>query len=351
MSKQILAILIIAFTPLVALAGGELDDDFSGKLDEGHWCSCQIDTNRLPVTFSPDQDDPSDSVAHITVDEKSLGGRKCAPSCARKSLWSWFTTTPPEEPSPLGPSLLTESGPVWQPSGDKPNPYCTEEVRAAANAVGEGLCIQRQELRLQEQFVGNADTPYAFSFRFKMPATVLNSKDSIRWVTAQWKAEPAFTEDGVSASPFLAQRYDDGILNITVQNKSCRCLIASAPLADGTSYIWKSGNAGYCQSSDTAEVRQCDGGLSVEYGPSPLLTSPAGRWVEMKYVVEASVQRDANVEVFQDGRFIARVTGRIGYDLKDGETQKTKFKIGQYRDYIPSTDTMDIDWVKIVAVP
>ena len=42
-----------------------------------------------------------------------------------------------------------------------------------------------------------------------------------------------------------------------------------------------------------------------------------------------------------------RVTGKIGYEPAPGKISQTKFKIGHYRDYLPSVDTMDIDRVEV----
>ena len=53
------------------------------------------------------------------------------------------------------------------------------------------------------------------------------------------------------------------------------------------------------------------------------------------------------IEVYEGERFIVRVTGLIGYEPDAKETSMMKFKIGQYRDYMPSTDAMDIDWVRV----
>lgn len=253
-------------------------DEFKNGLKASIWDTCQIDMKRLPVTFDPDPADPNDKIAHITVDEGSLGGLNChaiLPSEAKTGL--------PEER--LGPSLLSFAGRKWMPGVDKPDPYCTDAIRKQAKKMGEGKCIQRQEIRLQEALQQRAKDPTNYAFRFRMPAKLLNTTDSIRWVVGQWKSEPVSNAD---PSPFLAQRYDDGILNITMQDGSCRCLVASAPLLDGTTYAWNDGQAKYCQSTaDADESKLCDAHIDITYGKNPTLTSPAGQWVEMGYRVQA----------------------------------------------------------------
>ena len=48
----------------------------------------------------------------------------------------------------------------------------------------------------------------------------------MRWVTAQWKQEPISAryddefKKGWGPSPFLAQRYDDGVLHVTVLGRA-----------------------------------------------------------------------------------------------------------------------------------
>ena len=50
---------------------------------------------------------------------------------------------------------------------------------------------------------------------------------------------------------------------------------------------------------------------------------------------------DGKVEIYANGRFVARVTGPIGYDNWSG--QKVKFKIGMYRDFLPGTAHLHVD--------
>ena len=67
----------------------------------------------------------------------------------------------------------------------------------------------------------------------------------------------------------------------------------------------------------------------------------------MQYRVQMSRSKPAAIEIHANGRFIVRVTGKIGYEPAPGKISQTKFKIGHYRDYLPSIDTMDIDRVEV----
>lgn len=239
-------------------------------------------------------------------------------------------------------------------TGAAHNPYCTPEVMQRAIAAGEeNECFQRQELRVQKPHIHDHRTPYLYTIRFRMPAVVEDERNSVRWVTAQWKHEPVSKKyeqqfgESWSASPFLAQRFDDGVLHVTIQDEDCRCMVASAPFPDGSNLLWKDGPARYCLSTKPGDLpgKSCAAKLQVEYGADPILTSPKGRWVEMTYRVEARRDGKARIEITQDGRLIARVTGNIGYAVDPGQSSQTKFKFGPYRDYMPFVHTMDVDAV------
>jgi hypothetical protein len=328
----------------------EFLDEFGAKLDESRWCTCQMDNINLPVELNADPNEQKDHIAGIRVNEDNAGERECGGQCDQNIAAFEKKSAVSESTEPLTYSLITPSGPVWRPEKDKVNPYCTPEVWAKIKPDEKGVkrCIQRQELRLQDANVVKIDVPHIYSFRFRMPKEPGDKVESLRWITAQWKSHPSKNED---ASPFLAQRYDDGVLNITVQNDSCRCLVASAPLPDGSNYAWTSDKASYCESLDAPpdKPERCESGLEVEYGDNPILTSPAGTWTEMRYQVQAGTGDKSMIEVHQDGRFIVRVTGHIGYDPPSGMEQTQKFKIGHYRNYMPFNDLMEIDWIKLEA--
>ena len=181
-----------------------------------------------------------------------------------------------------------------------------------------------------------------------MPAVIRDTKNSVRWVIAQWKQEP-ISPAYPDASPVLAQRFDDGVLHVTVQDEDCRCRVASAPMPDGSLWPARSGVAHDCISTRPGDPDNtaCTADLTVEYGADPVLPSARGTWVDMQYRVQMSRSKTAAIEIHANGRFIARVTGKIGYDPAPGKISKTKFKIGHYRDYLPSVDTMDIDRVEV----
>ncbi len=316
-----------------------------------------------PIEFLPDPGQGGDGIVRITVNEASLGGNVCrykSPNeCRPPAASPAFVYYDKGGETARGPGLPEPPG-LPRPLEKKPlkNPYCTEEVMRRALAAGEeNLCIQRQELRFQKPHQHEADKPHRYSLRFRMPAKIEDRTNSIRWVTAQWKQEPLSDsyesqfEKGEGPSPFLAQRFDDGVLHVTVQDEHCRCKVASAPNPDGSKDVWSDGPAQYCEwTKPTDEGKPCTADLHTEYGANPILPSALGQWVEMSYRVEAGRSGKAVIEVYAGEQFIVRVTGKIGYEPNPRKPSVTKFKVGHYRDYMPFVHAMEIDWLRVAPV-
>jgi hypothetical protein len=332
--------------PGPASAGEKWLDDFStSELDRSLWCPCQINMNRAPIEFLSDPDDAGNQFVRITADINSLGGNVC-----RRAAPEDECGTKPDAPKLPAPGFI--DGPRMVPvaaidtNGD---PYCDSAIIQKAIAAGEeGRCIQRQELRFQSRYTHPADEPFTYRLRFRMPAVIEDTTNSVRWVTAQWKQEPispAYSDP----SPVLAQRFDDGVLHVTVQDEDCRCRVASAPLPDGSIWPSRPGVARDCISTRPSDPDNtaCTPDLTLEYGADPVLPSARGTWVDMQYKVQMSRSKVAAIEIYANGRFIVRVSGKIGYDPAPGNISQTKFKIGHYRDYLPSVDTIDIDRVEV----
>jgi hypothetical protein len=370
------ALLTGGLPSLPAAAQASLEDEFdSGELNWLHWCPCQIDMKDAPLEFLPDSSERGDGIVRITVNEASLGGNvcrytshECRPPAASllvdydKSGKTTLANRRSGQPKAVSaPTLLKPLGTtlLW-PLGKKlsKNAYCTEEVMRHALAAGEeNLCIQRQELRFQKPYQHASDKPHRYSFRFRMPANIEDRTNSLRWVIAQWKQEPLSDsyksqfEKGEGPSPFLAQRFDDGVLHVTVQDENCRCKVASAPKPDGSTDVWRDGPAQYCEwTKPVDEGKPCKADLQVKYGANPILPSGLGQWVEMSYRVEAGRSGKAIIEVYAGAQFIVRVTGKIGYEPSPRKPSLTKFKVGHYRDYMPFVHTMEIDWLKVTPV-
>ena len=367
---RLVALFLLAGSMGVVRAGTLIHDDFNA-LDWRKWSPCQINMDKAPVRIHPDIKQSGNYVLRITVDEASIGGNDCGyrepgPECrippgAGVIESNEDIDTDPDFPEPLGPSLVRRDDLEVAAI----SPYCDEPVLELVRAAGQERCercIQRQELRFQRQYRHDAAKPHRYSFRFRMPHSIENRTDSIRWIIAQWKQTSvngryeSVLGKGWGPSPILATRFDDGVLHVTVQDEHCRCKVASALYPDKTKEEWKDGKLElkHCASTrdNDPQRKPCKPptDLIALYGPDPVLSSPLGKWIEMSYRVQTGWDGNAIIEVYEGGRFIVRVTGRIGYEPEDGKKNEVKFKIGHYRDFMPYVHAMDIDWIVVEPV-
>jgi hypothetical protein len=394
--------MLVGFAPALAQP---IDEQFNdGVLNAEALCPCQIDMDNDPVTFPFDKVDSQVRYAQIQVNDDSLGGNRCladAPrfECGKPEaataltaalVASLQTGTPippdlaaaaqpevPDLPESLGPSFFAPQGALPGAVMSTPqtrvtavarrkDPYCTDAIELRAHRHHEDdECIQRQELRLMSKQI--PDQPRSYSFRFRMPpaAGLPDRVNSIRWVIAQWKEEllsTSYTDKfgpDWGPSPFLALRFDNGMLHVTVQDQDCRCAVASA--SPGANKLWPANPDG-CQHSDpgSKEGKMCTPEFAVTEGDQ-ILSSALGDWVELKFEVQASRTDNATIKVWDGDHLVVTVSGKIGYDYFvppkckgecDAKPKKTttKFKIGHYRDYMPFPATMDIDWLKVEDV-
>lgn len=255
--KTVLCLSALALGP--ASAADKWADEFSApQLDRDMWCPCQINMTRAPVEFLRDAD--GSEFARITADINSLGGnvcRKAAPDdeCGTQPVSAAIADklralAAPGAPKRLERKPVDDTRPVPASVTDlSADPYCDSAMVRRAMAAGEeGNCIQRQELRFQSRYAHPADEAFIYRLRFRMPEIIADTTHSVRWVTAQWKEEPispAYSDP----SPVLAQRFDDGVLHVTVQDGDCRCKIASAPMPDGSIWPARPGVAQDCMST------------------------------------------------------------------------------------------------------
>lgn len=363
MGTRMMASMLLLSAPN-ALASN-LDDEFAGgSLDRSHWCTCQMDEQLL--SFPKDEDGSGDFIARITVNKTVTGEKKCDLSLCTK----FEVESEPSQGERLGPSFMREPRMEITAEGAAPkkNPYCLLEDPA------DKRCMQRQEMRLTKTYQYPFEQLVDYTIRFRMPKEVGNETDSLRWVIAQWKQEPAqqvadagsaqakVVKDAGQAdeaqevwepSPFLAQRYDDGVLHVTVQDGDCRCIVASEKKRASWAHGWENGKSPPdCRFTypSAFEDRQCVSSLKLEFNGDPKLTSVRDVWTELTYEVKPGRKGSGgSIILTQDGKFVVKVTGKIGYDDVPGKSPKQKFKIGHYRDIMNSEDYMDIDRVSVVA--
>ena len=397
--KKLIFATLVALVPL-ALSGQAAEKqihEFVGPpVNQDVWCPCQLDIEANRPEFLVDNDDPNDRIIRITAFEETLGGNNCTASkeCPQGSSEevslaadeknmslaldieafnignisdddippSMFLTEE-EFQNRLEPDLEAIPGlksddknllfDFFRKEAKARNPFCTPEVWERVRARGEEIrCMQRQELRFQKNLRQSYYEPHEIGIRFRMPGYIHNRKDSIRWVLAQWKHdrdEDSYMEK--KENPFLAVRFDDGVLHVTLQDEYCRCTIASAPHPDPkkNKTVWKDGKPSRCFSTLKSRPSICTPGYSVKYvDGNGILSEPLGEWVTLRFEL-APAWENGRLVIYDNNRRVAEVTGRFGY-VPNPEHATMKLKIGQYRGYQPSEDTMDVDWVSVSAL-
>ncbi len=215
----------------------------------------------------------------------------------------------------------------------------TSGPRAYALTVGPedrgcGEDCQRNEIRESSKYrtVFGEECWYAFRFRIEGDIPILGSQ---RWVIGQWKQQNGY-------SPFLAQRFDNGVFHITVESGEQRVLLAKA---DGDpQQVARALIGGDLSAFRFLHEKYRFFGkrqLSLDVGDNPILPNPKNNWVEMMYRVRGGFDGSGVVEVWADHRFIVRATGPIGAEGAEGPGQY--FKFGQYRTLMTGTSTIWID--------
>ncbi len=223
--------------------------------------------------------------------------------------------------------------------------------------------IHKHELRIANHRRCNFGDETWYSFSFRIDGEYPRN-GSTRWVIGQWKEET----DG---SPFLAQRYDNGVFHITIQSNDKRMLIACAagnpnaltalgkdtpgnttgkrktnPCLDiGKQRAMKdSGTLDYQPLVQAIREQQIEqfpfvadpetfrNSKEVIIDPSetPLMPDPGSQWVDMRYRIRGGRDGSGIIEVWANEVPIVKVTGKIGNDIFNGPSQY--FKVGHYRD-------------------
>ncbi len=135
---------------------------------------------------------------------------------ADRTLWSFGKFVgdyPTKQLQPLFPGSGGTAGAVSivTTDADGGNDCPLEEMPAGGCQRAELQIMKKQALRY------GSDSWYAFSFRIRGQVADTGSH---RTVIGQWKGQG-------NDSPFVAQRYDDGIFHITVEAADGRCFVAT----------------------------------------------------------------------------------------------------------------------------
>ncbi len=336
--------LLAAWLVVGPLVAAELADPFDGPpLDLDVWNPCSADVDRL-IGFGSSyfgRSGPREFLINKIDEERE--DAECYP------------LEDDADTKELGPSLVD------------PLPRSVPEERCAVAQRGsDGKKIkQRNELRFQESSLGYGHLlgdPHWYALTFKLRGEIPTC-GSVRWVTASWKYEDPDRPEGFVERPFLAQRFDNGVLHVTIQNGDCRCRVAKAAGDPGRRIPRKTLSGRAPKVEDLEEIDpltlRCvitkKGSMSGEACPKNLhvyvppgaglstLPDPQRDWVKMVYHVKGGGDGDGRVDIYANGTFVARVEGAIGYP--GGSPGRVKFKFGTYRNKIRGEAQMLVDQV------
>jgi hypothetical protein len=183
---------------------------------------------------------------------------------------------------------------------------------------------------------------YRFSFKVGGDIAEIGSR---RFVIGQWKGPG-------DASPMLAQRFDNGIFHITVQDNDTRYVIASAE-GDPDAIVPVQQELALQEPAHSVEDLPAaaygptpgrylgDSDIKIIPEPNAVLPDPRKGWVDMVYRLkpgrtdnEYGPKRLGAIDVWANGRKIVSVRGNIGTTLKKDNPLPLigpYFKFGIYR--------------------
>ena len=312
------------------LAQIEFEESFDNQpLAKENWNFCQTAKS---LNSQQAGDSPTPNTAYGFGINKALGEPKCKCISRNQRLCRLFSARndrvedEPDEEKPLLPA-----------PGLSINNSCTNYDTSRIPAFKK---LQKNELRLWKEVYPKANIGYWYSFRFKIDGEI-DHCGSMRWIGGQIKA---FKMDN---SPFIAQRFDNGVFHITIEDPlnpkgKRRMIIAKAKgaLDLGSRY----------QPDSKGETLTCDLSNGSPKPPSCRfsgLITPSGnklpsietdKWINMDYYVrmarpcdiEKTENCDRLLEVWAQGKKIVTVKGRFG--AEKAHQALLNFKIGVYRD-------------------
>jgi hypothetical protein len=229
---------------------------------------------------------------------------------------------------------------------------------------------QKNELRQWGEDWRKGDEGTWFSLRFRIDGDI-EPCGSMRWVGGQFKA---YRKDD---SPFLAQRFDNGVFHVTIEapdptdatepKKIERIIVAKAPGNPDLGSRFqppkeneapKRYDSKTCDMSTGASKREdCVFFGRVEPLGGALPPSDSGEWIDMDYYVRMRgpcdparpAACDRLVEIWANGEPVARVTGHFG--AREAHKVGINFKIGVYRDLQRGNAGLVVDHVTVRADP
>lgn len=321
----------LLFHPAGVMAGEALDRFADGVLDETLWRTCQADSDLIGFGREAAS---GRTYLSVRIDEERENIDGCFNVAERGFNGEGENLSPGFfDRLPVGLSLLPDACPV------------------AERRDGEAI-IQRNELRFAPADLYPAvedDNWYSMTFRLRgYGGHAIPECGSVRWVVAQWKYERVPL--GRDGSPFLAQRFDNGVLHLTMEDDGCRCMVAKV---GGDPDLSQSSGAEPLEAALPLKCRFSEGAAvgerctpahlrleAVDLAALSTLPDPRKGWVRMTYRIRAGGLEGARIDVYANGRFVLRASGDIAPHWPGN---RVKFKFGHYRDKIPVRAELQVD--------
>jgi hypothetical protein len=150
-----------------------------------------------------------------------------------------------------------------------------------------------------------------------------------------WKQE-------VDGSPFLAMRFEGGVFYITLESSTTRVMLGST-LIDARAFIqvMKGGGGQKFGFITDPELYVGDNGIQLSHGKVKYLPDPRNGWVDLIFRIKGGLAGDGIVEVYANGQFVVRASGKIGVDAPVGSRQY--LRLGHRRDRASTAAVLLID--------
>jgi len=181
---------------------------------------------------------------------------------------------------------------------------------------------QRTEIResdvVQPEF--ESDLWYRFSLKLD---NISGGNATTRWMLGGWKQEA----DG---SPFLAMRFEGGVFYITLESAQTRIMLGSTLVdARGFLQVVKEQGQKFGFITDSS-LYLTDSGIRLKHGKVKYLPDPRSGWVDLMFRIKGSLDGQGIVELYANGNFVVRASGKIGVEAPAGSRQY--LRLGHRRD-------------------